>query len=106
MRCAIWNLQDLWPFNLKVEDMKIRIKLVGFPKVEQVVGSREINLHVEGNTFGDLLQQLKNNYGEPIMKNLQGQILRNGREWIQMYNLTYSLQDGDQVTFLQMMGGG
>jgi molybdopterin converting factor small subunit len=86
--------------------MKIKIKLVGFPKVEQVVGGKELDLQLEGNTFGDLLRQLKRTYGELVTKNLQGQILRNGREWIHRDNLTCSLQDGDQVTFLQMMGGG
>lgn len=86
--------------------MKIRIKLVGFPEVERTVGGKEIDLQVKGNTFNDLLHHLKNTYGEPVMKNLQGQILRNGKEWIHWDNLTYSLQDGDQLTFLQMMGGG
>lgn len=86
--------------------MKIRIKLVGFPEVEKVVGSREFDLQMEGRTFGDLLQCLKENYGELVMRHLHGQILRNGKEWIHRENLNYPLEDEDQVTFLQMMGGG
>jgi len=86
--------------------MRIRIKLVGFPEVERAVGGKEIDLQMWGRTFGDLLQHLKKTYGELTMNKLHGQILRNGKEWIQRENLTYSLEDGDQVTFLQMMGGG
>ena len=86
--------------------MKIKVKLVGFSELEHVIGGKEIDLQVEGNTFGDLLQHLKKHYGELVMKKLRSQTLRNGREWIRMDNLTYPLQDGDRLTFLQMMGGG
>jgi molybdopterin converting factor small subunit len=86
--------------------MKIRIKLVGFPEVERAVGGKEFDLQMRGRTFGDLLQYLEKKYGDLVMKHLHGQTLRNGKEWIQRENLTYSLEDGDQVTFLQMMGGG
>ena len=86
--------------------MKIKVKLVGFPEVEHLVGGREIDLQVEGRTFGDLLLHLQKTYGEPVVKNLRQQILRNGKEWIKRDEMDYSLQDGDQLTFLQMMGGG
>ena len=86
--------------------MKIKVILVGFPEVEPVVGGQEIDLEVEGITFGDLLLHLRQTYGEPMVKNLQQQILRNGKEWIKKDDLNHFLKDGDRLTFLQMMGGG
>jgi len=86
--------------------MRIRVKLVGFSEVERVIGGKEIDLHVEGSTFGDLLVYLQKTYGAAVLKNLRQQILRNGEEWIKRDDLNHPLQDGDQVTFLQMMGGG
>jgi len=86
--------------------MNIRLKLAGIQEMEQLIGGREIVLQVEGSTFGDLLSHLQKTYGRPVMKCLHCQILRNGKEWIRRDNLTHPLQDGDHVTFLQMMGGG
>jgi len=86
--------------------MKIKLKFFGFPEVERAVGGQEINLEFEGNTYGDLLNYLHHTYGEPIKKTLWRQILRNGKEWIKKDDLAHSLQDGDQLTFLQMVAGG
>lgn len=86
--------------------MKITLKFFGFPEVESVMGGKEINLEFEGHNYGDLLTHLKNTYGEFIMKTLWLQVLRNGREWIKRDDLTYSFQDGDQLTFLRMVSGG
>jgi molybdopterin converting factor small subunit len=86
--------------------MNIKLKLVGIQKMERMIGGNEILLQVEGSTFGDLVNHLQKTYGEPIMECLHCQILRNGKEWIKTDNFTYPLQDGDHVTFLQMMGGG
>jgi len=86
--------------------MKIKLKFFGFPEVERVMGGQEIDLEFEGNTYGDLLNYLHNTYGESIRKTLWQQILRNQKEWIKRDDLTHSLHDGDQLTFLQMVAGG
>jgi hypothetical protein len=86
--------------------MKIRLNFLGFPEVESVIGGKEINLEFEGRTYGELLTYLQNTYGESIMKTLWLQVLRNGKEWIKRNDLTYSFQDGDQLTFLRMVSGG
>jgi len=86
--------------------MRIKLKLVGFPEMECLIGGKEIDLEIEGNTFGDLLCYLEKNFGRAVARNLRQQILRNGKEWIRWDGLTHSLQDGDQLTFLRMMGGG
>jgi molybdopterin converting factor small subunit len=86
--------------------MKIKLKLFGFPEVERAVGGQEINLEFDGSTYGDLLNYLHKTYGESIKKALGQQILRNGKEWIRRDDLAYSLQDGDQLSFLRMVPGG
>ncbi len=86
--------------------MKIRLKFFGFPEVEEKVGSRELDLDLDGNTYGDLLNYLHNTYGQSIKKKLRQQILRNGKEWIRRDDLAYILQEGDQISFLRMVSGG
>jgi molybdopterin converting factor small subunit len=86
--------------------MRIKLKFFGFPEVESVVGGKEIDLEFQGSTYGDLLNHLHHTYGESIKKTLRQQILRNGSEWIRRDDLSYSLQDGDYLTFLQMVPGG
>lgn len=86
--------------------MKIKLKFFGFPEVERRVGGKEIDLDLEGHTYGDLLNYLGKTFGESVQKALGPQILRNGKEWIRKDDLTHSLEDGDQLSFLQMIPGG
>lgn len=86
--------------------MKIKLKFFGFPEVEKRVGGKDVDLDLEGRTYGDLLDYLRETYGESIKKALGQQILRNGKEWIRRDDLSYCLQDGDQLTFLRMVPGG
>jgi molybdopterin converting factor small subunit len=87
-------------------EMRIKLKLVGFAEAERLIGGKEVDLQLEGSTFGDLLVHLQKRYGESVVKGLRQQILRNGEEWIRRDDLHHSLQDGDRLTFLRMMGGG
>jgi hypothetical protein len=68
--------------NVEERDMKIKLKFFGFPEVEKKVGGKEINLDLDGSTYGDLLNYLQKTYGESTKKTLEQQILRNGKEWI------------------------
>ncbi len=86
--------------------MKIKLKFFGFPEVEKRVGGKEIDLDLDGRTYGDLLNFLQKTYGDSIKKALWQQILRNGKEWIRRDDLSYNLQDGDQLSFLRMIPGG
>jgi molybdopterin converting factor small subunit len=86
--------------------MKIKLKFIGFPEVEKKVGGNEIDLDLDGSTYGDLLNYLQKTYGESIQKTLWQQILRNGKEWIRRDDLAYSFRDGDQLSFLRMVSGG
>ena len=71
--------------------MKIKLKFFGFPEVEKKVGGKEINLDLDGSTYGDLLNYLQKTYGESTKKTLGQQILRNGKEWIRRDDLAHSL---------------
>ncbi len=86
--------------------MKIKLKFFGFPELEKKIGGKEIDLDLEGSTYGDLLDYLQKTYGESIKKPLRQQTLRNGKEWIRKDDLAYTLQDGDQLSFLLMVPGG
>lgn len=86
--------------------MKVKLKFFGFPEVEKRLGGKEIDLELEGKTYGDLLNFIQKTYGESIKNTLWQQILRNGREWIRRDDLSYKLQDGDQLSFLRMIPGG
>ncbi len=86
--------------------MKVKLKFFGFPEVEKRVGGKEIDLDLDGKTYGDLLQCLKKIYGESIKNTLWQQILRNGKEWIRRDDLSYKLEEGDQLSFLRMIPGG
>ncbi len=84
--------------------MKIKLRFFGFPEVEEKVGAKEIDVDLEGTTYGDLLNHLGKIYGESISKALRQQILRNGKEWIRRDDL--ALREGDQLSFLRMVSGG
>ena len=86
--------------------MKIKLKCFGFPEVEKRVGGKDVDLDLDGSTYGDLLNYLHETYGESVKRTLGQQILRNGKEWIRTGDLSYTLQDGDQLTFLRMVPGG
>ena len=86
--------------------MKVKVKILGFPEVEARIGKNEMDVHMNGNTLGDLVQHLEKTYGDRIKQALTVQILQNGREWIWKDDLGHLLDDGDQVSFLHMMEGG
>jgi len=95
--------------------VNICVKTIGFPDLKKNWGSNEITVGLEGRTFGDLLQNLKLAYGDAIQKALLNekravhgsvQVLRNERKWIPRGDLSFSLQDGDEVSFLLMVAGG
>jgi len=95
--------------------VNICVKIIGFPDLKKNWGSNETTVGLEGRTFGDLLQKLKGAYADAIQKTLLNekgavhgsvQVLRNEREWIPREDLSFSLQDGDRVSFLLMVAGG
>ncbi len=86
--------------------MNLEVKILGFPDIQEILGGNEIKLEIDGKNLGDLLEHLRNLYGEVIQKILEGQILRNGREWLQPHDLSHPLENGDQVSFFHLLAGG
>jgi len=95
--------------------MRLQVKFIGFPDLKRMIGSNEVSVEMEGNTFGDLLRDLERTYGSPTMREFMEekgvvdesvQILRNGREWIHREDMSFPFSDGDHLTFLLMMAGG
>ena len=95
--------------------MRVRVKLVGLPKLARALGQGEFDVQLDGPTLGHLLRQLEARSGPQVRKDLltaQGtvndtvQVLRNGSDWVPRDALSFSLAEGDQITFLLMMAGG
>ncbi len=95
--------------------MNVRVRLVGFPELKQLLGTQEIAVELEGRTLSDLLVHLKDRYGSAVAKALLDerdrldpsvQVLRNEGEWLKKDDLSHPLRDGDLLTFLLLVAGG
>jgi molybdopterin converting factor small subunit len=95
--------------------MRVRVKLIGLPKLARAIGQSEFDVQLDGPTLGHLLRHLEASYGPQVRKDLltaQGtvnetvQVLRNGSDWIPRDALSTSLDEGEEITFLLMMAGG
>jgi len=96
--------------------VRLRVKFIGFPEIQGLLGRKEIQVESPGPTLGDLLRVLAARYGSPVRKaliNNEGsvdstvQVIRNEREWIDRDALDLPLlEEDDRVTFLMMMAGG
>lgn len=86
--------------------MNLTVKIFGFPEIWEVLRGNEISLEISGRNLGDLLEHLQDSYGSVIRKVLEGQIMRNGQEWLQPDDLCHPLEDGDQVCFFHILSGG
>jgi molybdopterin converting factor small subunit len=95
--------------------MKVKVKFIGFPDMKRILGGKEIALQLEGKTFADLLEHLKQLYREPFNKALLNdcglvdnavQVIKNDLVQVAREDLSFLLRDGDTITFLFMMAGG
>jgi molybdopterin converting factor small subunit len=86
--------------------MKVTIKVRGFPDVEAVLGGNLFTLEVEGSTFGDVLAEMDRQFGEDNRKALLVQVLLNSKHWVKVDALSTPVQDGDTLSFSNMVAGG
>lgn len=86
--------------------MKLKLKIFGFPDVEKVIGSKELEVEMDGKTVGDLEDYMEARFGSAIKNLFRTQILRNGTEWIKLGDRDRTLNDGDSLSFLNMITGG
>jgi len=95
--------------------MLLNVELSGFPDLKRAIGAKTFKVTIDGNTFGDLLSHMEQNYGEAVQNawmDHQGKlgwhvrVMLNGKENIPRDNLSYRLDDGDRVAFFMMITGG
>jgi len=95
--------------------MKIQIDFLSLPTVTKIIGNKSIAFEFSGHSIQDLVQEISNKYGQEIKQFLldeSGQldtvfkVQLNKQQWIPRDRLDTSLQAGDQVTFMMLVGGG
>ncbi|SMP53802.1 MoaD/ThiS family protein [Anoxynatronum buryatiense] len=86
--------------------MKVTIKVRGFPDVEAALGGNRFMLEVEGSTFGDVLAEMDRQFGEDNRKALMVQVLLNSKYWVKVDALSTPVQDGNTLSFSNMVAGG
>jgi MoaD family protein len=94
--------------------MKVNLKIL-LPALPEAIGGRELEVEFAGETVNDLIEHLVARYGRKARTALYNekseldsvvQVLVNGQEWITRERLDATLQEGDNVVLMMMMGGG
>ncbi|MCK4942276.1 MAG: MoaD/ThiS family protein [Candidatus Aminicenantes bacterium] len=95
--------------------MKINITFLSLPKVTKIIGSKSILFNFSGQTINDLLNELVKKYGIELGQFLLDdsgkldsifKVLLNEKQWISRDQMNKTLEAGDQVTFMMLVGGG
>ena len=95
--------------------MKINITFLSLPKVTKIIGSKSILFNFSGQTINDLLNELVKKYGMELGQFLLDdsgkldsifKVLLNEKQWVSRDQMNKTLEAGDQVTFMMLVGGG
>ena len=95
--------------------MKINITFLSLPKVTKIIGGKSILFNFSGQTINDLLNELVKKYGIELGQFLLDdsgkldsifKVLLNEKQWISRDQMNKTLEAGDQVTFMMLVGGG
>jgi molybdopterin converting factor small subunit len=101
--------------NLKGVVMKINLEFLGFPMVSDLVGKKKLELNISGTTVKDVIDELVNRYGKKVRDafydtqgdfDLMIQIALNGKSFIPPEKHNISLNEGDTLVFMLLLGGG
>ena len=101
--------------NLKGAVMKINLEFLGLPIVSDLVGQKKLELNVSGTTVKDVIDELVNRYGKKVRDafydtegnfDLMIQIALNGKSLIPPEKHNISLNEGDTLVFMLLLGGG
>lgn len=93
----------------------IKIKFMGLNELTSHIGGSEVDIQLEGDTFGDVLEYLENSFGHVFRKavlNDRGevdnaiQVVKNEDEWLERDNFSCRLGEGDELVFFLMIAGG
>jgi molybdopterin converting factor small subunit len=95
--------------------MKIRLEFQGLPMVFDLVGKKKLELNISGTTVKDVIDELVNRYGKKVRDtfydtngnvDLMIQISLNGKSFISPKKHNISLNEGDTLVFMLLLGGG
>jgi sulfur carrier protein ThiS len=95
--------------------MKVTVEFLSLPNVVKMVGGKEIQLQVPGETVDDLVRALIDRYGQKLggflldadgKLDMAFRIMRNKREWIPRERTSTRLEEGDRLTIMLLVGGG
>jgi len=95
--------------------MKISVEFLGFPTVSDVVGKKNLELDISGQTVKDVIDELINHYGRKVRDaffdaqgnfDLMIQIVHNGKSFIPSDKHSTPLNEGDSLTFMLLLAGG
>lgn len=95
--------------------MKINLEFLGFQTVSDLVGKNKLELNISGTTVKDVVDELIERYGKKVREtfydkngnfDLMIQIALNGKFLIPPQKHNISLNEGDTLVFMFLMGGG
>lgn len=93
----------------------IKIKFMGLNELTTCIGKNELDVQLEGDTFGDALAYLERSFGAVFRKavlNDRGevdntiQVVKNEDEWLARDDFARRLGEGDELLFFLMIAGG
>jgi molybdopterin converting factor small subunit len=95
--------------------MKVTVEFLSLPKITKITGGKSVPLDFRGGSISDLIDEIASRYGEEVRRFLLDdsgkldmtlKVLLNKKEWIKREHLNKSLNDGDLVTIMMLVGGG
>jgi MoaD family protein len=95
--------------------MKIHVEFLGFPMVSDVIGKKNMELDIPGNTVKDLIDELIRLYGKKVREafydekgrfDVTLQVSLNGKIFIPAGKQHTPLNEGDTLIFMLLLAGG
>ncbi len=95
--------------------MKIHVEFLGFPMVSDVIGKKNMELDIPGNTVKDLIDELIRLYGKKVREafydekgrfDVTLQMTLNGKIFIPADKQHTPLNEGDTLVFMLLLAGG
>ncbi len=95
--------------------MKINLEFLGFQTVSDLIGKNKLELNISGTTLKDVVNELIEGYGNRVRESFYDrtgdfdpmiQIALNGKSLTSSQKYNISLNEGDTLVFMFLMGGG
>ncbi len=95
--------------------MKVTVEFLSLPKITKITGGKSVTIDFRGGAVVDLVNEIADRYGEEVRRFLLDdagkldmtlKVLLNKKEWIKREQMDKSLNDGDVVTIMMLVGGG